>query len=376
MTPAVCFDDDVQMWVVADPDAVRQVLLDPQTFRPDNALTAFTPIGVDGLRTLATVGFALPPTLANNASDTHRAIRQTVARYFSAGRVASAEVLTRSLNEARFTAVAEQLRGGGSVELVAGAISDVPAVVLLDLLGLEELDVRRLKRWSIDSLELFWGRPTQQRQEQLTQSAAEFYAWLRTLAETARCGTGAPFFTDLALLGLSDEEICAIGYFLLIAGQETTAQLVTTVFWRALRNRATWNAIAGDSAQAVECVEQSLAEDSSVPTWRRITSRTTTVGGVAFPAGAPVLLRLTGTGGSAELAFGLGIHRCLGARLARMEATVALEVGSRLLPALTLCEEQPPMIDLLSFLAPSRLLVTQSIEVGCRYAAPSLSQSN
>ena len=101
-------------------------------------------------------------------------------------------------------------------------------------------------------------------------------------------------------------------------------------------------------------VEDVLREASSVPTWRRVTSAPVTVGEVELPAGEPVLLGLTGHGGPADLAFGSGIHRCLGAGLARLEARVAVETAGPLLSAVRAGEE-PPMIDLLSFRAPARL---------------------
>lgn len=97
-------------------------------------------------------------------------------------------------------------------------------------------------------------------------------------------------------------------------------------------------------------MEEVLREVSSVPTWRRVTAAPT----AQIPEGAGILLSLTGNGGPADLAFGIGIHRCLGAGLARMEARVALEAAADLLPSLKLTEE-PEMIELLSFQAPARL---------------------
>jgi cytochrome P450 len=341
------YDEELGYWVVDDPASAREVLLDPETFRPDNAVLAHTPLSVKALRVLSGVGFALPPTLANNAGDSHRPIRAAVARFFSPARVAAVEPLARSLTSARVAMAAETLAAGGEVDLVQAIAAEPPALVVLDMLGLSEVDVPALKAWSLESLELFWGWPDEDRQLELAHSAAEFYGWLRSRTTAARRAPGDDLFGVLVSLGLTDEEICAVGYFLMIAGQETTTQLISTAFYRTL----------GRSFDPAEVVEDVLREASSVPTWRRVTAGPAVVGDVELPGGAPVLLGLSGHGGPADLAFGVGIHRCLGAGLARLEARVALECAAGLLSAVRLVEE-PPLIDLLSFRAPKRLVVT------------------
>ncbi|MFG1908798.1 hypothetical protein [Kribbella sp. NPDC048928] len=343
------FDDALGYWRVDDPALAREVLLDPQTFRPDNAVLAHTPLSVKALRVLSAVGFALPPTLANNGGASHRPIRAAVARFFSPARVAAIEPLARELNVERVAAASAALANGEQVDLVQAIAAEPPALVLLHLLGLTNVDVPALKDWSLDSLELFWGWPDADRQLELAHSAAEFYAWLRARTTAARkaARVGGDLFGVLVGLGLSDEEVCAVGYFLLIAGQETTTQLISTAFHRSL----------GRTIDPPEVVEQVLRESSSVPTWRRITAAPTTLGDVDLPAGAPVLLGLTAHNGPADLAFGLGIHRCLGATLARLETRIALEAAQPLLPTVQLAEPAPT-INLLSFRAPRQLLVT------------------
>jgi cytochrome P450 len=341
------YDETLGYWVVDDPGLAREVLLDPETFRPDNAVLAHTPLSVKALRVLSGARFALPPTLANNAGESHRPIRAAVARFFSPARVAAVEPLTRSLTTARVAAASERLAAGEHVDLVQAIAAEPPALVVLRLLGLHDVDVPALKAWSLDSLELFWGWPDEDRQLELAHSAAEFYAWLRVCTTAARKAPTEDLFGVLVNLGLTDEEICAVGYFLLIAGQETTTQLISTAFHRSL----------GGRCEPAETVEQVLQQASSVPTWRRVTSASTTVGDVELPARAPVLLGLSGHGGPSDLAFGIGVHRCLGAGLARMEARVALECAQELLARVRLVAE-PPMIELLSFRAPKRLPVT------------------
>ena len=354
------YDEEQGLWVVSDPGEVRGVLLDPETFGPQNALSAHTPIGARALRILTRAGFSLPPTLANNATAGHRALRHAVAGFFSPATVASVEPRTRQLAVERVRRAAQRLAEGGEVDLVDAVAGPVPALVLLELLGITGTDVGALKRWSRDSLELFWGWPGRERQEDLAASAAEFYGWLREQTSAARRERGAGLFGRLADLGLSEQEACAVGYFLLIAGQETTAQLISAACHRLLGDAEAWRAVGRDAARAAEAVEEQLRDGSSVSTWRRISARPTRVGAVALPAGAPLLLRLTGTGGPSDLAFGVGVHRCLGAGLARMEARVVLHETAAALPAARRAEPRPPMVELLSFRAPGRVLVTGS----------------
>jgi cytochrome P450 len=176
------YDAELGYWVVNDPAQVRVVMLDPTTFRPDNAVLAHTPLSVKALRVLSSVGFALPPTLANNGGESHRAIRAAVARFFSPVRVAAVEPLTRRLLTERVATASSHLATGEPVDLVQAVAAEPPALVLLHLLGLSDVPLASLKAWSLDSLELFWGWPDEDRQLELSHSAAEFYAWLRTRA--------------------------------------------------------------------------------------------------------------------------------------------------------------------------------------------------
>jgi cytochrome P450 len=356
----VRFDQETDTWLVEDPDLVRTVLLNPDTFRPDNALIAHRPLSVRALRILATAGFALPPTLANNGTPTHRPIRHAVSRFFTPGRVRAAEPLVRRLVLTRVAEARRRLVDGEEVDLVATIARDVPALVLLDLLGVADVDVAALKRWSIDSLELFWGWPTAAEQQRLATSAAEFYAWLRRRIAEVRESPAHDLLGQLVDLGLSDVEICGAAYFVLIAGQETTSQLISTAFHRLIGDSVRWRSLGEAPELAGPVLEEVLAQSSPVPTWRRMTAGDVMLGQTYVPAGAPLLLTLTGSSGASDLVFGLGVHRCVGAALARMEAKVAVEETARALPYLRLVETHPPMIDVLSFRAPRRVLVEQS----------------
>ncbi|QOT17996.1 cytochrome P450 [Paenarthrobacter sp. YJN-5] len=361
--------------VIRQPDVVREVLHRPGDFSPANALLAVTPLRGQALRVLQRAGFALPAVLASNASPTHAGIRKVVTSFFTPAKVAAAEPRIRQLARESALAAAARLRSEGSVELVQSVAAHPPAIVMLELLGLPVRDLDRLKAWSVESLELFWGWPDPGRQLELAHSAADFYTWLRGMvlesvapASPATASAGPTnLFRALADHGLSTAEICSLGYFLLIAGQETTSQLISTSLFRLAEGSRgiTWDE-AASLAKSRELVRHILATESSVPSWRRVAARDTEIQGKAVAAGEELLLELTGNHGFPwadgvptpyGLAFGSGIHRCLGAKLAELEAAVVVHQTASALKGIELKDPQPEWLRLLSFQAPGTVTV-------------------
>ncbi len=366
--------------VVRDPDVVREVLHRPAAFSPANALVAVTPLEGPALRVLQRVRFALPPVLASNDTDTHAGIRKVVAGFFTPAKVAAMEPRIRELAREAARSAADQLASSGQVDLVQAVAAFPPAVVMLELLGLPVQDLAALKRWGLDSMELFWGWPDGNRQLELARSAADFYVWLRQLVAESRKAPGRNLFKSLAEHGLSTPEICSLGYFLLIAGQETTTQLISTTLFRLLQGSTPvgWKDARSEAGSA-SMVRHVLATESSVPTWRRVTAHDTSLGGGLVPAGTEILLELSGNPVTSEatpmsqsvsstavlrgqstsrgLVFGSGIHRCLGAKLAELEATIVVQEAATALPEVQLQECQTDWIRLLSFQAPRTVTI-------------------
>lgn len=369
--------------VVRDPDVVRDVLHRPADFSPANALVAVTTLAGPALRVLQRVGFALPPVLASNDTATHAGIRKVVAGFFTPATVAAMEPRIRELAREAARNAAEQLDLSGQADLVQCVAAFPPAVVMLELLGLPVRDLAALKRWGLDSMELFWGWPDEERQLELAHSAADFYVWLRKLVADSRTAPGRNLFKSLAEHGLSTPEICSLGYFLLIAGQETTTQLISTTLFRLLERSAPvgWNDAASEAGSR-KVVRHVLANESSVPTWRRIAAYDTNLAGGLIPAGTEILLELSGNRITSPagpeslparaapaqpardgqptghgLVFGSGIHRCLGAKLAELEAAVTVQETAAALPRVKLLDHGTEWIRLLSFQTPGTVMV-------------------
>jgi cytochrome P450 len=162
---------------------------------------------------------------------------------------------------------------------------------------------------------------------------------------------------DDSVLTLAQIESLVFG--LLFAGHETTTAFITNVV-RRLIVEGLWSELAGQLERVPGVVEELLRLDSSVIAWRRITTRDTELGGARIPAGGRVHL-LLGSANHDEtrfecpsrldpdranvrdhLAFGFGIHYCLGAALARLETRVAVECLLARFPALALADDAEP----------------------------------
>lgn len=346
--------------VVKDPDQVREVLRRTDDFVPTNALTAVVPLGPAALRILSRARFALPPVLASATGEDHRSVRKLVAGFFSPAKVAALGPRIRELASQRADVAAAGL-AHGTVDLADLVAKHIPPVIMQELIGLSCPDLDELKRWSRDSLELFWGWPDAQRQIELAAGAADFYRWLRAEVEASR--NTDSLFGVLYRTGVDAALICSLGYFLVIAGQETTSQLIATTLYRSLENPKLWRRLASGEGEAVPMVRRVLATESSVFTWRRAVAQDTELNGHELPAGAEILLELSGhhpraAGPQAySLAFGYGLHRCLGARLAELETALVLEETARTLPDIGLKGPEPDWLRLLSFQAPLKVTV-------------------
>ncbi|MER6140547.1 cytochrome P450 [Streptomyces sparsogenes] len=376
-------DPRTGLWLISRHRDIRRVLLAPDAFRPDNAQHAVTPLPVAVLRVLARAGFQLPPALANNGTASHPGLRRVVTRFFNGRRVAAAVPVIERIADELLEEARARFDATGGCDLFASYAQILPCRVLMELLGIEGIDPATLIRWSDASLELFWGRPTLDRQLELAPLVGEFHQWLTGTVRGGRAPDDS-FVGALARHRLPDGEPLdpqtAVGacFFVFIAGQSTTGQLLATVLRRALTEPGLWPRLAHEEALAGAWVEEVLRREPPVTTWRRITARPVQLGGRELPEGARLLLMLMGSGSDPEvfadpermcphraevrhhLAFGVGSHRCPGASLARTEAAVALRAAARGLPRARLAApaQEPPMLGLLSFRAPLRVAVT------------------
>lgn len=340
---------------IEDPVLVREILSRPEDFTPANALNAAIDLDPATLRILARGKFSLPPVLASASGPQHLAVRRVLAGFFSPARVAAQNEFITQRTEELCAELQHAYRGGAEVDLAKQLAAFIPPEVMTRLTKVPAPPMAQLKRWSKDSLELFWGWPSSDRQRELAQSAVEYHRWLRETVKQALGRDDGNLYLTLHQAGVDRARIVSLAYFLGIAGQETTAMLIQSTLFSALAD-GDWAACAqADSAARAsqQVVAKVLTEASSVPTWRRVVSVDTQLGERGLAAGEQLVLRLSGGAFAAanddSLVFGFGLHRCLGAGLARMESEIILRAAAAMLPELELTNTQPRWEHLISF---------------------------
>lgn len=277
----------------------------------------------------------------------HTRLRKLVSKAFAPRVVSALQPDIRSLVDGLLDRVAEK----GQFEVVEDFAYPLPVAVICRLLGVPLEDEPQFSRASallaqaLDPFSTITGVPAEVANER--QQAG---TWLRDyfhgLIDKRRSRPGEDLLSGLIAVEesgdqLTEEEIVSTCNLLLIAGHETTVNLIGNAVLAMLRNPGQWAALGADADRAPGIVEETLRYDPPVQLAGRIALADMVIGGVEVPAGDVMMLLLAGANRDPaeydrpdvfdpdrknlrHLGFGRGAHYCLGAPLARLEASVAL----------------------------------------------------
>jgi cytochrome P450 len=253
--------------------------------------------------------------------------------------------------------------GAGRFDLISGLALPLPVAVISELLGIPPGDRPRLVTWSaalarsLDPGFLI----TEQERVRMRGARLEFAAYLRGLLPSRRRSPGGDLVSALIAVhdsdgSLSEDELIGLCMLLLIAGHETTRSLIGAVALALLRHPGELAALTADPSLAEQAVEEALRYDPPVQILSRFALRSTQVAGTTITAGSFVVMLLGAANRDPalgdnpdqfslsrtvrrHLAFGHGIHFCLGAPLARLETAIVLRQLLPLLPRLHIAGE-------------------------------------
>jgi cytochrome P450 len=282
----------------------------------------------------------------------HTRFRRLVSRSFTPRAIAAFEPMVQRTADELLDALERQ---SGTVDLVAAYAAQLPVLVIADLLGVPAGLREDFLRWGeAAAATLDPGLPFR-RYLAAERALRAMHGWMRGHFEHLRREPGEDLVSALVALpddeALTERELHATVLLLLGAGFETTVNLLGNAVVALDAHRDQWEALAAAPAGWANAVEEVLRHDSPVQITGR-TSRGATLGGREVPAGQRVTVLLgaanrdpgvfpdparfdvTRANARDHLAFSGGVHYCLGAGLARLEAEVALRALTERFPAL------------------------------------------
>lgn len=291
----------------------------------------------------------------------HHRLRALVAKVFTPRAVDNLRPAVEVLVNELLDPVAEQ----GRFDVIADVAFPLPARVIARLLGLESNDLDQLKRWSDDFSAIFGTDPSAVSAEQYQralQSTHELTAFFGAEFEKRRVAPGDDLLSLLVQAEidgdrLSETELIANANLFLAAGHETTTHLIGNGLLALLRHPEQLTVLRDDPSLIANAFEEFLRYDGTVQFMVRQAGEDLTMGGQSIRKGQLVYLMFAAANRDparfpdpdqldvrrpfgVHLAFGHGPHVCLGAALARMEATVAFTALLRRLSGLRLTGER------------------------------------
>jgi cytochrome P450 len=326
-------------WLVVGYDEARAALADPRLGKDWRLLFPdHDPIGVDG-------------HLLDTDPPDHTRLRRLVTREFTARRM---EALRPRIQQIT-TELLDTMLPLGTADLIEALAFPLPITVICELLGVPDLDREAFRDWSHTIIDKGDGEAA---------AIRGMSGYLAGLIEDKRKGEPRDDLLS-ALVRASDEdgdrlsaqELVGMAFLLLVAGHETTVNLIGNGTLALLRHPGQLADLRADLGLLDGAIEEMLRYEGPLRNATyRFTREPVEIGGLTIPAGEPVVVALSAGNrdgnryprpdtfdirrvAQGHLAFGHGIHFCLGAPLARVEAQVAFTELLTRAPELALADE-------------------------------------
>ncbi|MCP3797732.1 cytochrome P450 [Allokutzneria sp. A3M-2-11 16] len=322
----------LHVWVVTRYDDAVAALTDERLLKNPEGLTAAIRDNLDDPDRGLTFSGDIAHHLLNSDGAEHARVRGVLAGAFTGERI--------ERMRPRITAIADELldamAGKRRVDLVDEYALLLPGSVLCELLGVPHQDRDRFRTWS--NIILAATDP-----DAIRDASIALAAFLVQLIRGKQVAPGEDLISELVGAGgLTEAELISIAFLLLVVGHETSGNLIANGVLSLLRDPGQLAALRADPSLLPKAVEELLRFESPVAmTTLRYAGEPVVIGGVDIPRGEIVIVALNSANrdsarfpdadrldltrdADGHLAFGHGVHRCLGAALARLTGVVAI----------------------------------------------------
>ena len=329
----------LQGWILTRYQDCASVLRDHKTFSSDARL-ATSPLAKFRLQQAAQIGMA-GDTVIGRDPPVHTQLRALVNKAFTPVRVKQLRSHVEELTDSLL-----QERSGNTYDVVGQLAEPLPMIVIAEMLGVPPSDRPTFKRWSAEIAAATDPSATQEAIDKIGINMAELEEYVGGYLEARRREPRNDLLSALvhaeeAGASMSEAELLAFIILLLAAGNVTTTGLIGNAVLALARHpqQAAW--LRDDPSLIPGAIEELLRYDSPVQVVVRFARKDTEIQGTPIAAGDSILVAIGAANRDPDLfpnpdcldvrraenhhhAFGLGIHYCLGAGLARLEAEVAL----------------------------------------------------
>jgi pimeloyl-[acyl-carrier protein] synthase len=342
-------------WVLTRYPDVMAMLRDPRLIK--EPIAAFV---------AARFGMAVPPGLGLSMLDRdppdHTRLRGLVSKAFTPRAL---ERLRPEIQQI-VDGLLDEAQSRGSMDLIEEFAYPLPVRVICEMLGVPVKDHERFKRWGLDiarGLDAIMLPPDSEVGQRSVSGRRALADYFRGLIAERRAAPRDDMLSALIAAEeagdkLNEEELLATCILLLVAGHETTVNLIGNGTLALLRHPAELRKLRENPGLIGTAVEELLRFDGPVQRTARIPSEDITIGGQTIGKGEMVMPFLGAAdrdptqfpdpdrlditrADNRHIAFGMGIHFCLGAPLARMEGQIAINTLLARLPKLALATDRP-----------------------------------
>ena len=342
-------------WVLTRYDDVSAVLRDPRFIKEPLAALVAARFGAEVPRG---VGLSM---LDRDPPD-HTRLRGLVSKAFTPRVVDGLRPRIQQIVDELIT----RAQAVGSMDVIEEFAYPIPVNVICEMLGVPVADHERFKGWSLDiarGLDSIWLPPDSEVPRRSAASRHAINDYFRGLIAQRRASLRGDLLSALIVAEeagdkLNEEELLATCILLLIAGHETTVNLIGNGVLALLRNPGELERLRATPGLITNAVEELLRYDGPVQRTARVASAPATIGGRTIAKGEMVMPFIGAAdrdpsqfpdpdrldlarADNRHIAFGWGIHFCLGAPLARVEGQIAIDALVRRLPRLELMTDEP-----------------------------------